>query len=158
MHIAHVELDTESQVCSSPDDLKEIPAKLTPDNTNATASTVDIFPDSGANICLAGPKQLEKLGLDVSQLRPSSKRVRTVGGAFLVCKGWAPVKFEIGRHKTVQPVYFCDLVDRLYFSKQGCIKMIILHPSYPMPMDTIISAVSSLKSNPQSVFTGVMVL
>ena len=82
--------------------------------------TLDIFPDSGANICLAGPKQLHRLGLQASHLRSCQKRVKAVGGSFLSCTGWLPVTFDIKGHCTTQPLYFCDKVDKLYFSKQAC--------------------------------------
>ena len=57
--------------------------------------TVDIFPDSGANICLAGPKHMQQMGIQPNELRPCFKSVRAVGGSSLLCKGWLPVKFEI---------------------------------------------------------------
>ena len=132
--IAHVRYDDNSGIYTSTDSLQEIPANLTPDITNSVTSIVHIFPDSGANICLAGPKQQLKMRLKNSQLRPCKKRVNTVGGSQLVCNGWIPVKFEIGENNTIQPVYFCEKVDKLYFGKQACIDMNILPPSYPMPM------------------------
>ena len=133
--ICHIECEVNAHVYSPPSQtLLEIKAKLTPDSANAKSTTINIFPDSGANICLGGPKQLSLLGLTEVHLRPSRKQVKTVGGKIITCKGWTPIKFQIDEHSTIQPVYFCDLVDRLYFSKQGCVQMNILHPSYPTPM------------------------
>ena len=131
--LAHMNAYNNGQF-SSASQLLEIPAKLTPDVINSEPVTIDIFPDSGANICLAGPKQLAELHLDSNHLRPCNKKVRTVGDGQLVCAGWIPIKFEINEHTTVQPVYFCKHVDKLYFSKQGCLDMNILPKMYPMPM------------------------
>ena len=72
---------------SSPNTLQEIPAKVSPDISNIQPVTLDIFPDSGANICLAGPKQLHRLGLQASHLRSCHERVKAVGGSFLSCTG-----------------------------------------------------------------------
>ena len=73
---------------NSSHDLQEIPAKLTPDVPNSSRTvTLNIFPDSGANICLAGPNQVAKLKLCPSDLRACNKRVKAVGGAVLSCTG-----------------------------------------------------------------------
>ena len=137
--IAHVYYDADSDVFSAKHhqcDVQEIPAKLTPISPNSTiaSATLQIFPDSGANICLAGMCHLSKLNLQPSQLHPCHKRVQAVGGSILICKGWVDMQFEIDGHTTTQPLYFCEKVDRIYFSKQGCIDTNILSPSYPFPM------------------------
>ena len=44
------------------------------------------------------------------------------------------MRFEIDGHIATQPLYFCDKVDRIYFSKQGCMEANILSPSFPFPM------------------------
>ena len=54
---------------------------------------MNIFPDSGANICLAGPKQIAQLGLDVPDLIPCNKHVSAVGGSKLNCTGCLPINF-----------------------------------------------------------------
>ena len=116
--------------------------------TKTTVSNIQIFPDSGADICLGGPKQLQELGIDISELRPTQRRIKAVGGTKLICNGWLPIEFKIGEHTTAQPVYFCEKVDRLYFSRAACIDVTILPPSYPMPMpsnirDMYVSSISS---------------
>lgn len=67
------------------------------------------------------------------------RRVTAVGGSTLICKGWLPVKFKIGNHVTEQPVYICFKVDRIYFSRDGCLALGILPPSfsYPMPVESV---------------------
>ena len=142
--IAHLKYDTRTDMYSNEEELQEISANLTPDVKNSTARPVDIFPDSGANICLGGPKQLDELKLDPSKLRPCHKRVEAVGGSELVCKGWIPIKFEIGSHSTIQPVYFCERVDKLYFSRKACMDMNILPACFPMPMPHTAGSVSSI--------------
>ena len=141
--IAHVKYQTDGDTFTSANAIQEIQAHLTPDMKGATTVPLHIFPDSGANICLAGPKQLTHLGLASHQLLPCNKRVKTVGGSILTCTGWIPVKFEIEGHATTQPLFICNKVDRLYFSKQGCIETRILPPRYPQPMANSISAVST---------------
>jgi len=125
--IAHVYYDADSDVYGAQHgqgDVQEIPAQLTPISPNSTSAsaTIAIFPDSGANICLAGTRHLQKLNLQARQLHPCHKRVQAVGGSILICKGWIDVLFEIDGHMTTQPLYFCEKVDRVYFSKQGCME------------------------------------
>ena len=133
--VCHIQYDSKKDMYSTADnDTQEIATHLTPFIKNARGAAVDIFPDSGANITMGGPKQLQQIGMSTSQLRPCMKRVQAVGGSELVCKGWIPIKFEIGEHNTIQPVYFCERVDRLYFSKQACKEMNMIPQCFPKPM------------------------
>ena len=97
------------------DELEEIPATLTPETNDSAPTTIDIFPDSGSNICLGGPKQQEVLNLDPSELRPCNKHVKAVGGGMLKCYGWIPMEFNVGEYRTIHPVFFCEKVDRMYY-------------------------------------------
>ena len=141
--IAHVQYQTDGDTFTSASAIQEIQAHLTPDLKGATTVPLQIFPDSGANTCLAGPQQLTQLGLTPHQLRPCHKRVKTVGGSILTCTGWIPVKFKVAGNATTQPLFICNKVDRLYISKQGCIETRILPHHYPQPMANSISAVPS---------------
>jgi len=90
------------------------------DGCKKTAKRMMIFPDSGASICLAGTKHMDKLGIHVNNLLPCLKEVRAVGGSILLCKGWIPVIFSVEGIETKQPLFICNKIDRIYFSKQGC--------------------------------------
>ena len=105
-----------------------------PELPNASVVTISIFPDSGANICLAGPKHLHQMGVQPSQLHTCNKAFKAVGGSTLICKGWFPVRFEIGGDVTKQLVCICEKVEWLYFSKQGCVQVNFLSRDYPCPM------------------------
>ena len=85
------------------------------------------------------------MGLHSSQVRKCHKRVKAVGGSVLICKGWIPVTFTIDGYTTTQPLYICEKVDRLYFSKQGCLAVNILSHNYPCLMPK--PAVQSLQTN-----------
>ena len=82
--------------------------------------------------------------LDISNdnLISCHKNITAVGGTKLHCEGWVPLKFTIGQHNTIQPVFICDKVSRIYFSRKGCQETNILPPSfpYPMPNNTVTSA------------------
>ena len=127
--IAHVKYDAHKDTYTtlSNNTIEEIPAKITSllsHYTSVTRSTqLNIFPDSGASICLAGPEHVTALGVKPHALRHCHKKVTAVGGSTFFCKGWLPVEFKIGEHRTKQPLYICDKIDRIYFfSKQGCIE------------------------------------
>ena len=102
---------------------------------------MNIFPDSGASICLAGPQHIAKLDLDTKYHITCHKQVSAAGGTKLLCKGWIPIKFQVGTHAMKQPVYICDHVDRVYFSKTGCMELNMLHPSFPKPMNTTVAII-----------------
>jgi hypothetical protein len=118
---------------------------------------MNIFPDSGASICLAAPQHVAQLSAKISDLIPCKKAVRAVGGSTLACIGWLPVEFNILGNITRQPVYICDKVDRLYFSRHGCSEVGILPPSFPFPMDRKgVSEVSVVDRKPEAVPTPIV--
>ena len=66
---------------------------------------VDIFPDSGASICVCGTDHLDMLGLSESELMACNNSIEAVGGSKLKCRGWIPVEFSVQGHTTIQPLY-----------------------------------------------------
>ena len=138
--IAHVTYDTGNNsftVASLGNSATEIPAKSSAiiRGKKLPARTINIFPDSGASICLAGPQHVTQLSAKITDLIPCRKTVRAVGGSTLACIGWIQVEFNIFGNITRQPVYICDKVDRLYFSRNGCSDTGILPASFPFPME-----------------------
>ena len=146
--VAHVYYDSNIDVFTSPENTEEIKAEGLPDIPNSHTVTPDIFPDSGANICLAGLRHLQQMGLHSSQLRQCHKCIKAIGGSVLICKSWIPATFKIDGYTTTQPLYICEKVGRLYFSKQGCLAVNILSHNYPHPMPK--TAVQSLQTNSAS--------
>ena len=119
--IAHVQYKSTNDIFTFSKTLQEMEVNVLPELPNASVVSISIFPDSGANICLAGRKHLHQMGVEPSLLHTCSKAVKAIGGSTLIYKGWLPVRFEIGGHVTKQPVYIWEKVVRLYFSKQGCV-------------------------------------
>ena len=123
---------------TSPENTEEIKAEVSPNLPNSHKVTLDIIPDSGANICFAGLRHLRQMGLHSSQVHKCYKHVTVVGGSFLICKGWIPATFKIEGYTTTQPLYICEKVDQLYFSKQGCLAVNTLSHNYPRPMPKLV--------------------
>ena len=115
-----------------------IPAKIKLGHINARSrptSTMEIFPDSGAGICLAGTTHLEQMGYSVAELIPTNKRVKVVGGATLPCLGWVTAEFTIDdTFTTLQPLFIAEGIQRIFFSNAACKATNILSPWYPHPM------------------------
>ena len=136
--IASVTYDFKSKAYTSiQTDIEEIPAivkSTLPKHSHNSPVQISIFPDSGASICLAGPQHMNMMNIVPHELIPCQKQVRAVGGSKLSCSGWLPIEFQIGDKTTKQPVYICNQVDRIYFSKKGCLDVSILPPSFPFPM------------------------
>ena len=70
------------------------------------------------------------------RLNTMSWKVTAIGGSTLLCKGWLPMHFTINNWTTIQPLYFCDKVTQIYFSKTSCGDHNILPVSFPYPMPT----------------------
>ena len=135
--IEHVFYDQQKDTYTScqNNNAEEILVQLKPvQSSQHMFTTLSIFPDSGASICLAGPKHINQLGIHNNNLIPCNKQVTAVGGSKLQCSGWLPITFQLNEHRTNQPLFICDKIDQLYFSKQGCIDLKILPPTFPSPM------------------------
>ena len=74
---------------------------------SSRSTTLKVFPDSGATICLGEPKHLFNKGLTKDNIVPSRKIIRTVGGFTLICKGWLAVEFVVKGKTTKQALYIC---------------------------------------------------
>ena len=84
-HVQYDETKNEYTIAST-HVVEEIPAQVTPLNRSATSKTpklMQIFPDSGATICIAGTKHMDKLGLTETDLVPCRKKIVAVGGSRL---------------------------------------------------------------------------
>ena len=57
--VAHVHYDSSTDAFASSENTEEIKAKVLPDIPNSHTVTLNIFPDSGVNICLAGLRHLQ---------------------------------------------------------------------------------------------------
>ena len=117
---------------------KEIFVKLKPAQSpsHSKFTPLSIFPVYGVSICLAGPKHLDQLGINYNNLFPCSKQVTAVGGSILQCSRWLPITFRLNRYQTNQPLFICDKIDQLYFSKQGCVGLNILPSTFPYSVNT----------------------
>ena len=145
--IAHIN-SSNHHVAATSDNITEISAEISLCNsTSSSAVTLPIFPDSGASICLAGPSLLSSLDISNDNLISCHKNITAVGGTKLHCKGWVPLKFTIGQHNTIQPVFICDKVNRIYFSRKGCQETNILPPSFPYPMPNNTATSATVEAN-----------
>ena len=91
-----------------------------------------------------GQNILINLVFTTINLIPCNKQVTAVGGSKLQCSGWLPITFQLNEHRTNQPLFICDKIDRLYFSKQGCIDLKILLPTFSSPMTTPTENISAV--------------
>ena len=128
--------------------MEQISAKLTPKlyrKDDSECYEMSVFPDSGASICVGGTEHLDTLSIPKSDLIPCRNTIEAVGDFKLNCRGWLPVEFSVEVYKTLQPLYICDDVDRIYFSKTAFKEFAILPLCFPNPMGKVV------KSNPETV-------
>ena len=111
-----------------------VPASVTLLHTLVShcATQLYLFPDTGANICLAGPDHLNELGIANSITR-CDITVHVVGGSQISCFGQIRVRISIGTHHTEQNLFFCRRVQRFFLSCQACKELGIIPPSFPVP-------------------------
>ena len=94
---------------------------------------MDVFPDTGANICLLGPKQLKRLKLSPLELNRCSHRISVAGGSTITATRWFEVVFNLHDIQSQQIVYFSDKAGRFFLSRNACMELNIIPPSFPFP-------------------------
>ena len=90
------------------------------------STSLKVFPDIGATICLGRPKHLLCMGLTKNNLVPFRKIIRTVGGFTLMCQCWLPFEFVVRGKTNKQTLFICKDIQRLYFSRTACIYLCLL--------------------------------
>ena len=75
---------------------------------NSVPTTMKVFPDSGADVCLASPEHITALNLSTDELLPCHKPIGAVGGFTFTSTQWLPMSFSIGKSITKQPLYISE--------------------------------------------------
>ena len=94
---------------------------------------VDVFPDTGANICLIGPQQLRLLKVPISKISACKNKISVAGGSSIVATGWFKAAFRLHGKTSEQIVYLSNCAKRFFLSRQTCIDLDIVPSSFPFP-------------------------
>ena len=109
-----------------------LPIKVKP-VSSAQYVAMSAFPDTGANICLLGPQQLAQLDLKSSKINRCKNHISVAGGTTILATGWFEASFNLNDSHSKQTVYFSNKADRLFLSRQTCIDLGVVPPSFPFP-------------------------
>ena len=119
--------------------------------------TYPVMADTGCQSCLAGTALITKLGLDRQHLLPVNMKMTAanrgaidiIGALALRISGTSPSKTTL---KTHQMVYFTSSTDRMFLSKQACIALGMIPPSFPTigRTDTSNTTKDTVPSNSQT--------
>ena len=98
--------------------------------------TYPVIADTGCQSCLAGTALLTRMRLDRRHLLPVNMRMTAanrgaidiIGALALRISGTSPSKTTLETH---QMVYFTTSTDRMFLSKQACIALGMIPPSFP---------------------------
>ncbi|MEL6802194.1 MAG: DDE-type integrase/transposase/recombinase [Bacteroidota bacterium] len=116
----------------------EIELSITPTSQNPpTGTIISAYPDTGATLSVAGPDLLQKLKLSRSCLKDTTKRILTATGEKIHCIGKFQAKLSVGGRSTLQDIYICTNIKRMFLSKSGCISLGIVHEHFPLPINHV---------------------
>ena len=119
---------------SSPDPRLLVPVSVTPYRAPGLAlhtKEISVFADTGANLCMMGPQQMDALGLSVDQLTPCQLPVSVVGGSSVKTAGRFQARIDLAGNTTDQTIFFCDKADRFFLGRQACKDLKMIPPSFP---------------------------
>ena len=111
---------------------------------------IHALPDTGANISLLGPKQLEMLGITADEITKSNKVLNVAGGTNIETSRKFAATIELGSKKTEITIFFCNCVHRFFLSRQACIDLGIVPSTFPYPPNEVpmvgsVSATNTVK-------------
>ena len=110
----------------------QLPVKVEPYDSGSPA-TIEVFPDTGANICLMGPSQLSQLKMKLSSLDPCQHPIGVAGGTTITATGTTMMKISLDAQSTETLVYFSKSAKRFFLSRQCCQDLNIIPESFPYP-------------------------
>ena len=95
-------------------------------------AAVTAVADTGAQVCVAGPKLMSLLGLRPALLQRRAG-IRDLARIPLSSLGAAACRISLSGHTTVQDVHFVKNVERLYLSCTTCKDLGLIHQDFPKP-------------------------
>ena len=84
------------------------------------SSQIKAFPDTGANLCLLGPKELKDLKISIKDLEQCKLSVTVAGGSHITATGFCQLKLTLGERESKTTAYYCNKADRFYIKQQSC--------------------------------------
>ena len=112
-------------------DLLQVKATPVCANRKIKSVVISVYPDSGADLCLAGIKHMHQMGLSTSDLNSSKKSISTAGRYKIKTFGWCNIIFNYAGTETRQQVYFSQQIHEFYLSKGACKGINILPLNFP---------------------------
>ena len=112
----------------------ELSVTLLPKKKHSKSVPFQVYPDTGASLCVAGPHILKKLGMNLTDLEHTSRNIVTATGDKIACRGKFRASLILGDRSTVQEIYICNNIRRIFLSRTGCIELGIVHEKFPQPL------------------------
>ncbi|KAK8394251.1 hypothetical protein O3P69_006442 [Scylla paramamosain] len=89
-----------------------------------------VVPDTGAQVCVAGPKLMGALGIPRSLLKRRGG-LRDVANVLLRPLGSATCSVQYCGRSTTQEVFFVESANRFYISLEACKQLGLVHSDFP---------------------------
>ena len=112
----------------------ELSITLSPENSNKAVS-FSVYPDTGATLCVAGLHILRKLGIKLPELQHTTRNIFTATGQKIICIGKFRASLSLGNRSTLQEIFVCRNIKRIYLSRAGCVALGIVHKKFPQPLN-----------------------
>ena len=110
--------------------LEEVEVTVVPTNSRQNFKCLAIA-DTGAECCVAGPKELAILGLRVRDLDKPSSTIRHAGGGALRVFGTKKCTLRLGDRSTDQNVHFIQGIERMFLSVKTCKSLGLVDAEFP---------------------------
>ena len=121
---------TVGSVAVAPEPLLQV--HVAPQTGGGAETTVTAVADTGAQVCVAGPKLMSLLGLRPALLQRRAG-IRDLARIPLSSLAAAACRISLPGHTTVQDVHFVKNVERLYLSCTTCKDLGLIHQDFPKP-------------------------
>ena len=102
-----------------------------------TPMTIDVIPDTGAEVTVAGDCHMNLLGIKLKHLVPPTSELQHVAGGQIQVIGCCKLSLSCGDMSIVETIFFIANVPNVFLSLGALKKFNIVHENFPQPMRTI---------------------
>ncbi len=109
-----------------------------------TPTTIDVIPDTGAEVTVAGECHMIVLGIKLKHLVPPPNNLQHVAGGKIKVLGCCELSLTCGEISIVETIFFIANVSNVFLSLGAMKKFKIVHENFPHPIQTVAATSQSL--------------
>ena len=129
-------------MCAAETQLKQ-PTTTVEVHAGSTGATQTLaVADTGAMVCVAGPKLFKELGLN-KRILTKCGNLKGIADRYIEVWGYYQCRIQLNGHQSYQNIYFIPPAKRCFLSLEACKQLKLVHEGFPGQVPTVGSPVAA---------------